>query len=66
MVFAAFTQHCIQSNITYLTHVERVKSVLCIKWPVVPPKYIVRAHNIFAHNFLHIQPIFNPKKVLES
>ena len=28
MVFAAFMQHCIQSNVTHLTHVERVKSVL--------------------------------------
>ena len=24
-------------------------------------KYAVRAHSIFAHNFLNIQPIFNPK-----
>ena len=29
-------------------------------------KYAVRAHNIFAHNFLNIELIFNPKKVLES
>ena len=29
-------------------------------------KYAVRAHNIFAHNFLNILPIFNPKKVFES
>ena len=35
--------------------VERVKSVLCIKWPLAPPKYAVRAHNIFTHNFLNIQ-----------
>ena len=28
VVFAAFMQHCIQSNVTHLTHVERVKSVL--------------------------------------
>ena len=41
------TQHCIQSNVPHLTHVER-------------------AHNIFTHNFLNIQLIFNPKKVLES
>ena len=26
-------------------------------------KYTIRAHNIFAHNFLNIQLIFNPKKV---
>ena len=66
IVFVAFTQHCIQNNVTSLTHVERVKSVLCIKWPLAPPKYAVRAHNIFTHNFLNIQLIFNPKKVLES
>ena len=52
--------------ITPVTHVKRVKSVLCIKWPLVPPKYALRAHNIFAHNFLNIQLIFNPKKVLKS
>ena len=66
VVFVAFTQHCIQSNVTHLTHVERVESVLCIKWPLAPPKYAVRAHNIFTHNFLNIQLIFNPKIVLES
>ena len=27
MVFAAFTQHCTQSTITHLTHVEGVKDV---------------------------------------
>ena len=66
VVFVDFTQHCIQSNATHLTPVERVESVLCIKWPLTPPKYAVRAHNIFTHNFLNIQLIFNPKKVLES
>ena len=66
VVFVAFTQHCIQSNVTHLTHVERVESVLGIKWPLAPPKYAVRFHNIFTHNFLNIQPIFNLKKVLES
>ena len=66
VVFVAFTQHCIQSNVTHLTRVERVESVLYIKWPLAPLKYAVRAHNIFAHNFLNIQPIFNPQKVLES
>ena len=36
MVFAAFTQHCIQSTVTHLTHVEDVEdakyycTVLCI------------------------------------
>ena len=66
VVFVASAQHCIQSNVSHLTHVERVESVFCIKWPLAPPKYAVKAHNIFAHNFLNIQPIFNPKKVLES
>ena len=26
-------------------------------------KYTIRAHDIFAYNFLNIQPIFNLKKV---
>ena len=25
MVFATFIQHCVQSNVTHLTHVERVE-----------------------------------------
>ena len=62
VVFVAFKQHSIQSNVTYLTHVERIKSVLCIKWPLAPPNYAIRAHNIFTHYFLNIQLIFNPKK----
>ena len=49
-----------------LLHVERVKSVFCIKWPIAPPKYVIRAHNIFTDKFLNIEPIFNPNKVLES
>ena len=28
VVFVAFTQHCIQSNVTHLTHVRRVKRSL--------------------------------------
>ena len=35
MVFVAFMQHCIQSTVTHLTHVEDVKDVkyyvLCIQ-----------------------------------
>ena len=65
-MFVAFTQHCIQSNVTHLTHVERVESVLCMKWLLAPQKYAVRAHNILTHNFLNIELIFNLKKVLES
>ena len=66
VVFVAFTQHCIQSNVTHCIHVEMVESVLCINWPMAPRKYAVRAHNFFTHNFLNIQPIFNPQKVFES
>ena len=36
--------------VTHVTHVERVE----------------RSLNSFTHNFLNIQPIFNPQKVLES
>ena len=56
--------------VTHVTHVERVKRLhyvhnidtfherLC---------YVeTRDKYIFAHNFLNIQAIFNPKKVLES
>ena len=36
MVFAAFTQHYIQSTVTHFTHVESVEDVkyyaLCIQW----------------------------------
>ena len=66
VVFVAFTLYCIQSNVGHLIHVERVESVLCIKWPLALPKHAVRAHNFFTHNFLNIQRIFNPQKVLKS
>ena len=36
--------------VTHVTHVEGVE----------------RSLNSFTHNFLNIQPIFNPKKVVES
>ena len=36
--------------VTHAAHVERVE----------------RSFNSFTHNFLNIQPIFNPQKVLES
>ena len=38
VVFVAFTQHCIQSNVTHLTHVGGVKGVLCIQWPLTPTR----------------------------
>ena len=96
VVFVAFTQHCIQSNVThlthververslnslivtYVTHVERVKSGVCglctqyryIKYYVKRVKRLcyveTRDKHIYAHNFLNIQPIFNPQKVLKS
>ena len=66
VVFVAFTQHCIESNVTYLTHVERVESVPGIKLLVAPPKYPVSVHNIVTHNLLNIEWIFDPEKVLES
>ena len=30
VVFVAFTQHCIQSDVTHLTHVKRVKKALTV------------------------------------
>ena len=27
--------------VTHLTHIKRIESVLCIKWPLAPPKYAV-------------------------
>ena len=42
MVFAAFMQHCIQSTVSHLTHVERVKmrSENCTLYtgPLVPAR----------------------------
>ena len=35
VVFVAFTQHCIQNNVT---HVGGVKGLLCIQWPLTPPR----------------------------
>ena len=41
MVFVAFTQHCIQSTVTHLTHVEDVKDAkyYCTLYtgPLIPP-----------------------------
>ena len=82
VVFVAFTQHCIQSNVTHLTHVERVERsfnsfncYLCTQYRYIQC-YVERVKrlcyvetrdkHIFAYNFLNIQPIFDPKKVLES
>ena len=58
--------------VTYVTHVERVKSGVCglckqyryIKYYVERFKRLcyveTRDKHIFAHNFLNIQPIFDP------
>ena len=45
-----FTGPSIQSNVTHVRGVER------------DSKYTISAYDIFAYNFLNIQPIFNPKK----
>ena len=55
LVFMAFTQHCIQSNVTHLAHVKIVESVLCIEWPLAPPKYAIRAHNILLINTMYVK-----------
>ena len=44
----------ISCNAMYIEGVERHSN------------FAVWAHNIFAHNFINIQPIFYLKKVLES
>ena len=46
--------HCQDCNDMYVKDVKR------------DSKYTIRTHNIFAHNFLNIQLIYNPKHVLES
>ena len=64
--------------ITHVTHVERVESAVCGLYTQY--RYIqcyverveslccveIKDIHILAHNFLNIQAIFNPKKVLES
>ena len=67
--------------VTHVTHVEGVESGVCglctqyryIQCYVERVKRVkrlcyveTRDKHIFAHNFLNIQVIFNPKKVLES
>ena len=68
-------------TVLIVTHVERVKSGLCglctqyryIQCYVERVERVkrlcyveTRNKHIFAHNFLNIQAIFNPKKVLKS
>ena len=61
--------------VTHVTHVERVERLhyvhnihlmLCWKGQKIMLYVETRDKHIFAHNFLNIQPIFNPQKVLES
>ena len=47
----------IQCYVERVKRVERVERLCFVE---------TREIHIFAHNFLNIQPIFNPKKVLES
>ena len=60
--------------VTHVTHVKRVKRLhyvhnihlmLCRKGQKIMLYVETRDKHIFAHNFLNIQPIFNPQKVLE-
>ena len=63
-------------TVLIVTYVERVKRlhyvhkyryIQCYVERVERLCYVeTRDIHIFAHNFLNIQPIFNPKKVLES
>ena len=61
--------------VTYVTHVEsgvcglytQYRYIQCYVKRVEKLCYVkTRVKHIFAHNFLNIQPIFNPQKVLES
>ena len=52
--------------VTHVIHVERVESGVCSFYTSSPQKYAVWVHNILTNNFLNIQRIFNPKKVLRS
>ena len=51
--------------VTPVIYVERVESGVCSFYTSSPPKYAVWVYNILTNNFLNIQWIFNPKKVLE-
>ena len=64
--------------VSHVTHVERVESGVCGLYTQYRyiQCYVERVErlcyvkttvkHIFAHNFLNIQPIFNPQKVLQS
>ena len=64
--------------VTHVTHVKRVESGVCglytqYRYNLCYVRRVARLchvetrdKHILAHNFLNIQPIFNPKKVLDS
>ena len=62
----------IVSHVTHVKRVERLHYVhnihlmLCLKGRKIMLYVETRDKHIFAHNFLNIQLIFNPQKVLES
>ena len=56
----------IQSNVTHVKGVES-SSIYTIRAVLVCMSKVLKEHtHVFTHNFLNIQPIFNPQKVLES
>ena len=59
------TRFSIQSNVTHIEGVES-SSIYTIRAEMLCMSKLKTILHIFAHNFLNIQPIFNPKKVLES
>ena len=56
----------IQSNVTHVKGVES-SSINTVRAVMLCMLKVLKEHtHIFTHNFLNIQPIFNPQKVLES
>ena len=54
---------------SYVTHVEGVESssIYTIRAVMLCMSKVSKEHtHVFTHNFLNMQPIFNPQKVLES
>ena len=54
----------IQSNVTNVESSSICTVMLCMLQVLKEVQFMVL--HIFAHNFLNIQPIINPKKVLKS
>ena len=66
-VLKVCTGPSIQSNVTHVMRVSKVVfaaifRVILLMSDVRDSKYTISAYDIFAYNFLNIQPIFNPKK----